>query len=150
MTPTPSQITDPHAILAFITAGNATFTLRSLKTGVRYTFKVQQGEGENGAKQDRWFVKYLTGSDNESDYSYLGMVRDGKFTLTAKSKLAWTSTPVVAFNWAFERLQSGQTLPNTEFWHAGKCGRCGRKLTVPESVSSGYGPECIQHVGVAA
>ncbi|MGQ4872128.1 MAG: DUF6011 domain-containing protein, partial [Candidatus Thorarchaeota archaeon] len=25
-------------------------------------------------------------------------------------------------------------------WHEGKCGRCGRRLTVPESIESGYGP----------
>lgn len=130
----------------FVLAGNATFTLRSLKTGVRYTFKVQQGEAENGAKQDRWFVKYLTGTDNESDYTYLGMIQHGKFMLTAKSKLPWSAVPVVAFRWAFEHLISGQDLPNTEFWHAGKCGRCGRKLTVPESIASGYGPECITKV----
>jgi len=24
-----------------------------------------------------------------------------------------------------------------------RCGRCGRVLTVPESVESGFGPECI-------
>ncbi len=130
----------------FVLAGNATFTLRSLKTGVRYTYKVQQGEAENGAKQDRWFVKYLTGTDNESDYTYLGMIRNGKFMLTQKSKLPWTAVPVVAFNWAFEHLISGQSLPNTEVWHAGKCGRCGRKLTVPESIASGYGPECASKV----
>ena len=31
-------------------------------------------------------------------------------------------------------------------WHEGRCGRCGRKLTVPESIEAGYGPECINLV----
>jgi len=26
--------------------------------------------------------------------------------------------------------------------HEGKCGRCGRKLTVPLSIETGIGPEC--------
>jgi hypothetical protein len=26
--------------------------------------------------------------------------------------------------------------------HEGKCGRCGRLLTVPSSIESGIGPEC--------
>jgi hypothetical protein len=30
-----------------------------------------------------------------------------------------------------------------EFWHEGRCGRCGRRLTVPDSIASGYGPECV-------
>jgi hypothetical protein len=29
-----------------------------------------------------------------------------------------------------------------EVWHEGRCGRCGRALTVPESVERGIGPEC--------
>jgi hypothetical protein len=33
-----------------------------------------------------------------------------------------------------------------EIWHEGSCLRCGRKLTVPESIESGYGPECIKSV----
>jgi hypothetical protein len=32
-------------------------------------------------------------------------------------------------------------------WHEGRCGRCGRRLTVPESIESGYGPECIGKIG---
>ena len=29
-----------------------------------------------------------------------------------------------------------------QVWHEGRCGKCGRKLTVPESLTSGLGPEC--------
>jgi len=31
-------------------------------------------------------------------------------------------------------------------FHEGACGRCGRTLTVPESIASGFGPECIRYV----
>ena len=33
-----------------------------------------------------------------------------------------------------------------EVWHEGRCGRCNRALTVPESIASGIGPECAKHV----
>jgi hypothetical protein len=33
-----------------------------------------------------------------------------------------------------------------EFWHEGKCCRCGRKLTVPASIASGIGPECATKI----
>jgi hypothetical protein len=29
-------------------------------------------------------------------------------------------------------------------WHEGSCARCGKKLTVPESIESGFGPECVK------
>jgi hypothetical protein len=29
-----------------------------------------------------------------------------------------------------------------ELWHEGRCGKCGRALTVPESIESGLGPVC--------
>src|ERR1700675_3055956 len=32
----------------------------------------------------------------------------------------------------------------------GKCGRCGKPLTVPESIASGFGPDCREMMGMAA
>lgn len=31
-----------------------------------------------------------------------------------------------------------------EVWHKGKCGRCNRDLTTPESIANGFGPECLK------
>jgi hypothetical protein len=31
--------------------------------------------------------------------------------------------------------------------HEGRCGKCGRLLTVPESVETGIGPECAKRMG---
>jgi hypothetical protein len=134
---------------SFILAGNATFTLRSVKTGTRFTYRVRHNEA-SGKFPESWFVKYLNGPDNENAYSYMGMIRKGVFTLTQKSKLAGLTvdTPVVkAFDWSFSRIVKGLDTPNLEVWHAGKCGRCGRKLTVPESIEMGIGPECAKHFG---
>ena len=148
---TEKQLTTAEA-LKFILAGNATFTLVSQKTGTRYTYRVRQPKGDNSGKIR--FVSLLTGPDNEADYTYLGIVRLGidnaVFSLTAKSKLPISAPPVAAFQWTLKKLILGQEPPNLEIYHAGKCGRCGRTLTVPESIESGYGPECIQLVGAIA
>lgn len=129
----------------FLFAGNATFTVTSLKTGVRYTYKVRKAEDK-----PVYFVMLLTGSDNESDFSYLGMLgEDRSFRLTKASKLGAHSKPVVAFDYTLRHLTAGGTVPGVELHHAGRCGRCGRKLTVPSSVESGMGPECAQK-GMAA
>lgn len=129
-----------HNALAFMLAGNATFTLVSKKTGVRYTFNVSAGKNAN--TKGRFFVSYLTGPDNGSDYTYLGMVADGKFRLTKASKLALDSAPVKAFGYSFLNLLAQGTAPGVDIWHEGRCGRCGRPLTVPSSIELGLGPEC--------
>lgn len=126
----------------FMLAGKATFTLVSTKTGVRYTYRVRKAKD-----RELWFVSYLRGANNETDYSYLGIIIAGNFKLTAKSVLPATSQPVVAISWFVARLLTGKGTEGIEFYHAGHCGRCGRLLTVPESIESGFGPECIQLMG---
>jgi hypothetical protein len=138
------QITAAAAAVRFILGGNATFTLRSTASGTRYTYKVKKAEVDPRYPNSvTWFVSLLSGPDNESDFTYLGIVRDNVFRTTAKSRMNMDSTPVKAFNWSFKNFVQGTTPAQLELWHAGRCGRCGRTLTVPESIASGFGPECI-------
>ena len=48
----------------------------------------------------------------------------------------------VALNWLVGKLAAGKLPDTVEFYHAGKCGCCGRTLTVPESIVTGLGPVC--------
>jgi hypothetical protein len=36
--------------------------------------------------------------------------------------------------------------PKTAVWHEGVCGRCGAKLTNPDSIKQGLGPICLGKV----
>lgn len=145
--------------LRYLKAGNATLTLRSAKTGVRYTYRVrladppeQSGLWADETSVQRWFVSLLAGTENESDYVYLGVLeeRSGRvaFRLTKKSRMTRESLPVVAFSWAVTQLAKGALPASLEIWHTGRCGRCGRLLTVPESVALGIGPECAERMGL--
>lgn len=142
----------------FALAGNARLTIVSMKTGVRFTFKIsapkQNREGDHVRPEDAsmWFVSLLTGPDNDSAYSYLGLLRNGtagvRYEYGRKSKIGQDATSVEAFKWFAQRMNGLGPLPSTlEVWHEGSCGRCGRTLTVPESVASGFGPECVTKVG---
>ncbi len=53
----------------------------------------------------------------------------------------------IAFSWAWRKMLRNELPDQLEIWHEGRCGRCNRKLTVPESVASGFGPECIGKIG---
>ena len=156
---------DASQALEFLLAGYALFTVRS-RTGTRYTYKIEApleemkdeeqpdlpGMEDEAYKKKRnydkkiRFVKLLTGRDNTKSYTYLGAIDTDKkaFRLTGKSKMTSDSTPVKAISWLVSKLAAGLVPTTCEIWHEGRCGRCGRPLTVPESVQSGYGPDCIQ------
>jgi hypothetical protein len=48
-----------------------------------------------------------------------------------------------AFDWTWRHIARGIMPDALEIWHEGRCGRCARRLTVPESIAQGFGPECI-------
>ena len=133
----------------FMLGGNATVTLVSTKTGTRFTYKIRAND-----EGDVFFVSLLSGPDNESDYSYLGRIARGVFWQGRKVPKAGDVGPdapsSLAFKWAWERLCKGVMLDSLEIWHEGRCARCNRKLTVPSSIASGWGPECAGKVGFSA
>ena len=132
-----NQIKNPQ----FFTGGNATFTVYN-NSGDHYTFKIRQ------KKDTPMFVSMLTGPDNWTNYSYVGLYNPAQLALrlTTKSKMNAESKPVRVFNWAIKTVAERKELPaGYGIVHEGKCCRCGRKLTTPESVENGIGPECIKH-----
>lgn len=126
----------------FVTAGNASFTIENTATGGRFTFKVTAPGKDPGAGVR--FVKVLTGTDNTADYTFLGTIflQDLGFRWSPKSRLTVDAPSFRAFAWFWARVTRGADLATVRVLHEGKCGRCGRKLTVPESIETGLGPEC--------
>jgi hypothetical protein len=173
LTPSSAELNPAHpgAQRAWILAGNATFTLVSNRTGARYTYKVKRDKLTTDLN-GRYHVLLLVGPDNESSFAYLGSLRGrlrqvetgGVFDIEElvwefhrgqRSPYADDSPPIKVFRWMWWRLSNGIDLASAgtsggagaHLLHAGRCGRCGRTLTVPESIESGYGPECA---GLAA
>ena len=53
------------------------------------------------------------------------------------------------FAWFWRVLGSGRAFPAAfEFWHEGRCAACARRLTVPQSIATGFGPECAARRGI--
>ena len=129
----------------FILAGNATFTVESKITGKRFTYKVNKLDD---LEKDLWFVGVLTGPDNNADYTYLGIIQNNRiFKRTAKSPISPDADSHKAFAWVWGKILAGANIEKqASIYHEGRCGRCGRKLTVPESIKSGFGPECREKV----
>lgn len=139
----PHQLKTVDAIRDFLLAGNARFTLVSKRTGCRFTYRIRKPYEARPVH----FVQVLTGSDNESNYTYLGTIFEGdRYQHGVRSKVRWEVPSARAFHWFWHLVQMNR-LPNSlEVWHEGRCGRCGRALTVPASIEAGIGPECAGYV----
>jgi hypothetical protein len=126
---------------AFLTAGHAIFTVEGM--GQHWTYKVTASDDGKV-----YFVALLTGPDNTSDYTYLGIMlpETGIVRLTKASKFTPDTLAVRVIQRVTARLYAGDAeVIESNGWklhHVGKCGRCGRPLTTPESVESGIGPIC--------
>jgi hypothetical protein len=123
----------------FFFGGRSTFTIKSEKTGLWKTFKISRPRGK-----DVFFAQLLAGPDNEHSFVYIGIVdiETGTLRLTKNSKRNEQSPDVVTLRWFLTHLFTDKQLTNATVYHEGKCGCCGRKLTVPESIERGIGPEC--------
>jgi len=126
----------------FVKAGKALFTIRNQVTGGRFTFRVSQPDRE----RKFWFVNVLNGPDNYSNYLYIGAIFDTDFRQTRGSKVDESAQSFKAFKWFWSKINTDALPEQLKVYHKGKCGRCGRRLTVPESIEAGFGPECINMV----
>ncbi len=124
---------------AFALAGNATLTLVSKATSQRFTYKIKVCEND----AQLFFVSYLYGPENDTNFAYLGLIRREVYFHGGTKAREWEGAPVAkAFAWAWRQLVQDKMPSTLEVWHEGRCGRCNRKLTVPSSIASGFGPEC--------
>lgn len=77
-------------------------------------------------------------------FSYLGLIRDGEFSVT-KNSPSVESTSFKGFEYIFNHyIKSNDHDSRLEFYHEGRCAYCGRIMTDPDSVKRGFGPTCYQ------
>jgi hypothetical protein len=131
----------------FLYSGRATFSVWNA-AGDRLTFIVcyQPPEGDFGEA----YFAYL---DPHHGNERKGLIYLGKLSAPDRPKLALWETrkspttdremEIRVFRGVLAIIQ-GDTPPPEGVWfsHFGKCSACGRKLTDPESVARGLGPDC--------
>ena len=135
----------------FLLAGDATFTVENGK-GEHYTYHI--GESESDDKRPKlYFARVMTGTENTNiseHYKYIGVLdpKTGMVRFTKASKFADTSKEYLVLMWAIKQVWDQRNIPEGyAIRHNGSCGRCGRKLTNPESLTTGIGPECAKMLG---
>lgn len=141
------------AIENFIFAGRSIFTLVSTKTRNRYTYKVNKWERYN---KEFWFSSVYFGNQ----YLYFAHFRkiEGRFSLTMAPPQKARYNPmneehnksIRAFKWYMMQVidRRYEMAAKVEFWHVGRCARCGKPLTDPESILRGIGPHCLKQMAL--
>lgn len=145
----PQILENPQMVQQYAVAGNSTFTLKSLATGQHYTFRVRAPERKEGQPEPQIrFVAAMHGSDNENSFKYLGTIYpEGNYSHGRKSSISQDAPSAKAFRWFWAHVRADVMPPKCEVMRSNTCCRCGRKLTNPESILSGIGPECAEKIG---
>lgn len=116
----------------FILGGNASFILKSNKTGTEFMYKIKESNG----------VYLVNVSQGEGSWVYAGFIKDNygklEYIIGRKGRLLESNTKIKALMWALSHSNNKQIT----VYHLGKCGRCGRTLKDEESIKCGLGPEC--------
>lgn len=133
----------PEAAPAFLLAGKALFTVVSKKTGAHFTYKLEEPKEARKPGQKPLFARVLVGGDS---YKFVGTFWRDHMTFKPNPKMppeVAEHPRVQALEYLFRKLEQGD-LSSMEIMHHGRCGRCGRVLTHPESIERGIGPECMK------
>lgn len=125
---------------------NGFYTIKSGKTGEHRTFKIHTQDDKATFAPGKRVVSLLTGTENDNPEHYTGFafIDDGGIHVWEKKRteknleiyadMLWTlSLDGANSKWA----DKGYTM-----MMSGRCIRCNRLLTTPDSIMSGIGPIC--------
>lgn len=123
---------------------NGEFTIIS-PTGARRTVRIRRQAADASFQPGQRIISVLTGPDNTDwgSWTSVGMLRqDGSVMVWRKFQGSAHEKTVVFAVRALRAQQKGADLAGVEILASSTCCRCNRRLTVPESILQGMGPEC--------
>jgi len=136
------DVNDVQNLKNNILAGKCIITIQSTETLKHYTFKIKK------SKQPDKNIHFIYVFADGDKYIYFATIFNEKDLATTKnSKMKKDSTCFLAFRYLWLNILAGnvKNLNKLNIFHSGKCNRCGKTLTEPESIKRGLGPYCANH-----
>ncbi len=132
---------------------NGTITIESPRGGHR-TFRIRTQPDDAKFAPGKRILSLLVGPDNGHDYKGFAFISYNRYVDIWRSKLG------AMFDGKYKRSDwewYGDMIIRQKDWEekgyrylvTKNCQRCNRKLTTPESLTRGVGPECAKMMGVA-
>jgi hypothetical protein len=130
----------------FFTGGKAIFTIevpetfqRDFKCNPHYTYRIRN-------KNDNFLIELLTGPNNTKSYTSIGLFDINSGCVKLTGRVSEDSWGVRLFRRVmariFENAPEAITSSGFDVHHEGRCGKCGKRLSVPESIRLGLGRKC--------
>lgn len=138
----PAQKSDRPVIRVGATVPDGKYTI-VFEDGSYRTLKVSTQSEDANFKPGAQIVGYLSGSDNEWDYTSFADINERGYANVWRKHLG--NEALVE---ALRVLVADPRAASAAYGQRSQtCGRCGRTLTTPESLAAGIGPECSRKLG---
>ena len=139
----------PKLLPTLFFAGRAVFTLLNRQAGTHCTFKVRQLRDKEDRKKllPIFYVYVSLLGDKETGYRFAATYfANGSYKLGRDISPTDQLAKVMVF--IHQALSNPAMLSqrSVSLLHEGKCCRCGRPLTHPESIDIGFGPDCWETI----
>lgn len=121
---------------------NGTITVENTVRGTHRTFLIKTQKSDAKFAPGERILSPLVGPDNTSDYLQIAFVKDdGRINL-------WGKYRTEQYQRLIRVLQNPEHFRSLgcRYYYEGRCRRCNRLLTHPESIKSGIGPECAKRM----
>lgn len=141
---------NPLALPTLFFAGRATLTFRNPVKETHMTIKVKQARDKNDRKKKLpiFFLSVSLLGDRQTGYIHAATIFQDTMNikLSASAQSNEQLVKVVQFIWS--ALHNPQMLRDRKvaLLHEGRCCRCSMPLTHPESINTGFGPDCLEHI----
>lgn len=141
---------NPLRLRELFFAGNSTLTFRNSATGTHMTVKVRQAKDKEDRKKKLpiFFVNVSLLGDQTTGFVFAGTFFTDTMTLKLSKHAPSESRLGKVMTWLFHAVQKPQVLRDkgVTLLHEGRCCRCALPLTHPESINTGFGPDCLEMV----
>ena len=128
-------------------AGRAELTIKNPVSGGHVKLKMKQRKDrQTGQPTPCYYVDVALLNDGEAGYRKAGVFFSDTRNWVPSENMVRGDRFWSIVNFLMSSISNPQNLVRTEIQHSGRCLRCGRKLTHPESIETGFGPECSGRV----
>ena len=138
------QLEGHEAVWNYIKGGHGVVTLQS-PSGKHYTYCFKKPK--NPEKFDL-FTLFAYCIEGKHQYRYVGMLSRKGFRKTTNSEYEVDSEQFKGARFIVKMALHDFDTPMV-LYHEGVCSCCGKKLTKPESIIRGIGPQCFKSMSTA-
>jgi hypothetical protein len=141
---------NPLALPTLFFAGRATLTFRNTEKETHMTVKVKQATDKNDRKKKLpiFFVSVSLIGDRETGYVHAATIFQDVMNIKLSNKVEEGSQLHKVIQFVWNAVRNPQILRDKKvaLLHEGKCCRCSMPLTHPESINTGFGPDCLSYI----